>query len=208
MVTPGAPPRKHPSPGRSGVPSGVTMRCPDCGDDYQPGIEMCADCRVPLDAAVPARPDRLLGTFHPLAADTLMGLLAERGIAHRAAPTDDAVRVLVEDSWRDPLRAELAVGWRELVGRLPRDDRHEVLSQGGPHPGWYDAPEGGWIDREGRLKVAHQQEEREADATRTVGPAMVLTGGILVLLGWYAAGPGWMPTLGLVLVVVGLLLPR
>lgn len=208
MVTLRTVARKDPAAGRPGIPSGATMRCPDCGDEYQPGIEVCADCRVPLGAGVSPAPDRLLGTFHPLAADTLMGLLAERGIAHRAAREGEAVRVLVEDTWRDPLRAELTVGWRELVGRLPRDEMEEVLAQGGRQPGWYDAPRGGWIDRAGRLKVAHQQEEREDDATRTVGPAMALAGAVLVLLGWYAAGPGWMPTLGLVLIVLGLLLPR
>lgn len=33
------------------------MICPECGAEYRPGIETCADCGVPLTAEPPAEPE-------------------------------------------------------------------------------------------------------------------------------------------------------
>lgn len=187
------------------------MRCPECGDEYQPGIGTCADCGValrPPGVPPPALPEQVLGVFHPLVAERITALLADRGITHRSTSGDDAVRVLVDDARRDELRTELTVGWREVIRRLPREDRLEVLSGGGRQPGWYDAPRGGWIDRSGRLRMSDEQEERTDDARRTVGPGLVGLGSVMLLFAWYADGPGLLVFVGITLLAAGLLLPR
>lgn len=188
------------------------LTCPVCGDEYEEGVVECADCGVPLappDHAPAPRTDALLGTFHPVPAQQVLAMLERRGIPHDSVEADGRVEVLVERQWRDDLRAELAVNWTDLVARLPQEQMYEVLSGGGKQPGWYDAPQGGWVDRAGRLKVdADTTEHLEQDASRTVGPALVGTGAVLLLMGWYIGGAEWMVVLGIGLVLVGLFLPR
>ena len=190
----------------------MSMRCPRCGDEYEDHVSECAQCGVPLmppGASPPPRTDALLGTFHPVPATQVLDLLQRRGIEHDHVEADGRVEVLVDREWRDDLRAELAVNWRELISRLPRDDMYGILSEGGRQPGWYDAPEGAWVDRDGRLKVEPAgDEELEADAARTVGPGLVGFGAFLVLVGWYVGGVAWMVVLGVGLVLTGVFLPR
>lgn len=188
------------------------MRCPDCGDEYEDGVDRCADCRVPLVAAdgpPPPRVDALLGTFHPHAAGQVVELLDDRGVQHDTVTAEGRVEVIVDRTWRDDLRAELVVNWGSLLHRLPPDERTEVAASGGRQPGWYDAPEGAWIDRDGRLQVeVHEDEAREEDAKRVLGPSLATLGGILAVFGWYAGGSPTAIFLGVVLLAIGLLLPR
>ena len=188
------------------------MRCPICGDEYEDGVLECATCRVPLappGVNAPPQADALLGTFHPLPARYVLQLVEDRGIVHDFVEVDGRVEVLVEREWRDDLRAELAVNWRDLIARLPQDEMYGVLSEGGRQPGWYDAPEGAWVDRQGRLKVEPvAEEELEADAARTTGPALVGIGAFLIILGWYVGDLAWAIVLGIGLALTGLFLPR
>ncbi|MTV25320.1 hypothetical protein FTX61_07850 [Nitriliruptoraceae bacterium ZYF776] len=188
------------------------MRCPRCLDEYEPHVTACATCGVPLvalDAPVAPAADARLGRFHPLVAAQLTGVLEQRRIAHRLVPHDDGVEVLVDEDWRDDLRAELALGWAQVVHAMDEDQAREVLALGGSAPGWYDAPRGGYVDRAGRtiLDVADGEEEAR-DAGRMVGPAMATIGGVLLLLGWYADAGSLVVVSGLGLAIVGLLLPR
>ncbi len=197
------------------------MHCPRCGDEYRDDIGVCAECGEPLvrpDAPVqvPPRAGALLGTFHPDVATEVTDLLAERGIVHDTVPVDGAVEVLVDGDWRDETRAELTVRWDEVLSQLPRPQRREVLTGGGPArgsdgplAGWYDAPSGAWIDRHGRLQVpSGEQAEREADARRVVGPGMVTLGAVLALFGWYTGGSDLLLVAGVALTLAGPLVPR
>lgn len=200
------------------------MRCPVCHDEYEPDVVRCVDCDVPLlagDVPLPPRVDALLGTFHPALADRIQALVSHRGIAAEAVPAPspgddppgarDRVEVIVDREWRDDLRAELVVSWSDLVGRLPEEDRLEVVALGGPQPGWYDPPRGAWIDRQGRLQVDPTDDEvEEADAGRVVGPALLAVGGVLLLFAWYEGGSSQAiaVVLGLGLIGVGLFMPR
>lgn len=186
--------------------------CPRCHDEYEPGVGRCATCDLPLVAdgvPLPPRVDALLGVFHPVAADPVVALLARRGIAHDVVPSGDTVEVIADRAWRDDLRAELALTWGELVGGLDPESRGILLTAGGPLPGWLDAPEGAWVDRDGRVQVdgAHGEAE-EADARRTVGPVMAAIGAVLVVFGWYAGAGAGVVVAGVGLLLVGLLLPR
>lgn len=187
--------------------------CPSCHDQYTEGATRCATCGVPLvadDAPLPPRVDRLLGTFHVAPAELVVATLQRRGIAHDVVPTDgDRVEVIVDRTYRDDLRAELAVNWTGLLGRLDEDTMADVLTRGGRQPGWYDAPSSAWVDREGRLQVdAGEDEDAMADAGRMWGPTLVVIGAVVGLFGWYGQGSGGLLVVGLATVALGLFLPR
>lgn len=190
------------------------MRCPRCHDEYEPDVARCVHCDVPLladDVPLPPRVDALLGTFHPAVAEQLRSLVEHRGIAADAVPLGDRVEVLVDREWRDDLRAELVVRWREIVTALPDEERLEVAALGGSQPGWYDAPRGAWVDRQGRLQVDPTDDEvAEDDARRVLGPGLVTVGALLLLYGWYDGGSSQAVAvvLGLGLVGIGLFVPR
>jgi hypothetical protein len=186
------------------------MRCPRCLDEYEPHVRACADCGLELVAAEgtppspPAVADAHLGVFHPLVAEVVVELLGDREVAAETVTRDVGVAVLTERAWRDDLRAELTLTWPEVLRRLPEERAQEVRAAGGQHPGWLDPPQGGWVDREGRMVV----DVDEADDARVVGPAMAVCGGILLVLAWYAGLGAGLVVAGIGLGLVGLLLPR
>jgi hypothetical protein len=188
--------------------------CPRCRDEYAAGHTTCAECGVALlpdGAPLPPQVDALLGTFHPLAATPVVQVLTHRGIAHEALHVDDdAVEVVVDREFRDDLRAELVVNWGGLLRSLEQEDLVVVLGAGGgQQPGWIDAPTGAWIDGQGRLQVARsEQEEREEDAQRVVGPVLATLGAVLLLFGWWSGQSDLAVVIGLLSVIVGVFLPR
>lgn len=152
-----------------------------------------------------------LGTFHPSMAAHVSGLLDGRGIAHAvdAAEADGGVTVQIDPAWRNEVRSELTLRWGDLVASLPEDEVVEVLASGGAAPGWYDPPQGGYVDRAGRLVVdAGADEEAAEDASRIVGPALLTTGVILAVSGWYVFDATAVALVGVALVIVGLFTPR
>jgi hypothetical protein len=191
------------------------MRCPSCHDEYEPHVRTCAACGVPL---VPSgtvlpdptpRADARLGVFHPVMAANIIGLLQRRAIAHDEITEAGRVTILVDREWRDDVRAELAVTWGDLVRRLPEEDVVEVLGAGGPNPGWYDPPRGGYVDRQGRLVVdVDDEEDAEVDAARILGPALLTVGAVLVVVGWYVLGSAAVAVAGGGLALLGLFTPR
>lgn len=202
------------------------MRCPRCLDDYEPHVRRCATCHLDLvpaeqlsDGGAPerdrpaGRPDptapaaQHLGRFHPTMASQVLDLLAERGIDAEVHPHDDHIEVAVASTWRDDVRAELVLRWDELLAGLEPDDAPEVLAAGGHTPGWFDAPLGGHIDRDGRLVVDAPTED-DVDGSRTLGPAMIAGGVILAVSGWQVVELPALVLIGIGLVVLGLFLPR
>lgn len=187
--------------------------CPVCRDEYEDHVVRCADCAVDLVAPgepVPPVTDARLGTFHPAVLPSVIALLDRRGIEHDALPVaEDRIEVLVERGWRDDLRAELALHWTDLVAALPPEQRSPVMADGGQQPGWFDAPRGAWVDRQGRLQVdAGEDELLEEDASRQLGPSLLVLGLVLLVFGWYADASAGVVVLGLGLALVGVLLPR
>ena len=188
--------------------------CPSCHDQYDAdGPDRCVSCDVPLipdDQPLPPRVDRLLGTFHVALEDQLRGILERRGIAHSIVPAgEDRIEVVVDRTYRDDLRAELAVNWNGIVGSLDREVVVDLLRAGAPQPGWFDAPTSAWVDRQGRLQVdAGDDEEAMADAGRLWGPTLVVIGAVVGLFGWYGQSSGALLVLGLAMVGLGLVLPR
>jgi hypothetical protein len=185
------------------------MRCPRCRDEYEPEVATCATCGIPLLAAgehAPPRADVRLGRFHPAVADHLVKLLTHRGIAHRRIDRDDDVELLIDEAWRDDMRAELAMTWARIVHGLPEEQTLTVLGLGGASPGWFDAPRGGWVDRSDRLVVDRGEDDREP--VRLAGPTMAILGAVLLLLGWYTGASDLVIVTGVGLTIVGLLLPR
>lgn len=200
-------------------PTVHAMRCPTCRAEYEDDVTRCADCRVALvpdDQPLPPRVDGRLGAFHPVVAERITTLLDHRRIAHEALAThtaeddeDGRIEILVDRELRDDLRAELAVNYQDLIGRLPQDEMYTVLAAGGVQPGWFDAPRGGWVDRHGRFQVeGSDDEEDERDARRALGPALATIGAVLALFGWYAGDSGGLVFLGLTLAAIGVFLPR
>ncbi len=188
------------------------MRCPNCHDEYEAGTLACAECDVPLvpdGVEVPAATapvDARLGRFHPAVADRISELLFRRGIEHDLVVEAEGVRILVQPDQRDDLRAELTLTWGDVVRRLPDQQASEVLSAGGSNPGWYDAPRGGHVDRQGRLVV--DLDDGTDDDARVIGPAMLTAGAILAVVGFYVLDTAAVTAAGIALAVAGLLLPR
>lgn len=190
------------------------MRCPTCHDEYEDGVRSCAECGstlVPDDDPIPEPEpvaDARLGRFHPAAAESVVRLLGRRGILHRIIPHDDDVEIQVDPDFRDDLRAELTLTWREILRLVEEERQADVHAEGGSTPGWHDAPRGGYIDRTGKLVVADEAEDEETDASRMVGPAMLTIGAITVVGGWYLVDSTALIVLGIGLVLVGLFSPR
>ena len=188
--------------------------CPSCHDQYDAhGPDRCATCDVALvpdDAELPARVDRLLGTFHVAVVDRVTAILSRRGIAHEAVPAgEDRVEVVVDREYRDDIRAELAVNWDGIVSSLDREVVVELLRAGAPQPGWFDAPTSAWVDRQGRLQVdAGDDEEAMAEAGRLWGPTLMVIGVVIGLFGWYGQDSSALLVLGLGMAALGVFLPR
>lgn len=187
------------------------MRCPACGDDYEPEVASCAACGVPLTTAS-ERSRARVGRFHPAAARAVIELAVRRGAHVQTNVVDDRIDVLVPSERRDGLRAELLLTWDELLARLAPNEQEELKAYGGQLPGWDDTPEGVWVDRDGRLRAARaQEEEAEEDAGRVVGPTLVAAAILLLLLAWQI-GDGYLRLLtviaGFALLLVGTFLPR
>jgi hypothetical protein len=202
------------------------MRCPRCFDDYEPGVTECASCRLELVPAeqleggdgtpptpAPARPDpqamtaQHLGRFHPTMAAAVLALLEERGIDAEVTTHDDHTELAVAGRWRDDVRAELVLRWDELLESLDPDAAPGVLATGGHAAGWFDAPLGGYIDRDGKLVVDGPTED-DTDGGRTLGPAMIAGGAILAVSGWQVVELPALVLVGIGLIVLGLFLPR
>ena len=187
------------------------MNCSSCGAEYVEGVLLCPDCGVRLGDAAPVR-WRALGRFDAIAAPAVIAELRTRGVDAEVDGDDEAGEATVrvpEESYAD-LRAALLFGWDRVLARL---DLEEVAAlTAGPAPGWRDAPQGAWVDRDGRVRVSEGPEaEEHADARRTIGPAMAAVGALLLLLAWYVGpGPlrGGCVVVGVTLLLVGLLLPR
>ncbi|MEX2550305.1 MAG: hypothetical protein WD638_08755 [Nitriliruptoraceae bacterium] len=200
------------------------MRCPNCLDEYEAGVDRCVTCRVALvsedelpdgDASdrlrqptLPRTPNEVpLGTFHPAMARVVEALLDERGIGHDRRERDEGVQLRVDRRWQDDVRAELLLRWDELLADLEVDEAEEVLPSGGQAPGWLDPPVGGHIDRDGRLVVEGPAED-DPDSSRTLGPAMIVGGVVLAVSAWQVVEVPALILLGVALAIVGLLLPR
>lgn len=183
--------------------------CPRCHDTYVDGVVTCVDCRVRLlddDTTLPARVDRLLGTFDPTVADRLAGILVHRAIPHRLVDVAGRTEVIVARDWADDLRAELATSWGEVLAGLSPDERLDLPTT--RVRGWYDAPQGAWIDRHGRTRVDPAEDEASREEPRLWGPSLAMIGGVLGLFGWYSGRSALLALVGITAVVVGLLLPR
>ena len=192
------------------------MHCPSCGAEYEPHVSTCPDCDAALvsDPALITPPTAHLGRFHPAVALEVAGFAGRRGIEPTFARPDDGegVAIRVPTSRRDGLRADLMVAWPSLFSDLDPEDQETLRQLRGPLAGWYDAPEGAWVDRQGRLRAAPPREEEEAaDADRALGPALVAIGMIVLVVAWYV-GAGLLrlaaAIVGLALVLLGLFAPR
>ncbi|MFN2555897.1 MAG: hypothetical protein ABR592_03350 [Nitriliruptorales bacterium] len=151
-----------------------------------------------------------MGRFHPAAARAVIELAVRRGVDVQVDVVDDKVEVRVPQDRRDALRAELLLTWDALVASLSPYDQAELSAQGGQLPGWDDTPDGVWVDRDGRLRVARAQEEAEEDVDRIVGPALVAVAILLLLFAWQV-GDSHLRLLagvsGFGLLLVGIFLP-
>ena len=94
----------------------------------------------------------------------------------------------------------------ELCRHLDPAVAEQVRAGGGRAPGWYDAPQGGYIDRTGKLVVSAVEDD--ADEARVIGPILLTTGGILGVVGWYVLESGGWLSAGLALMLLGLFTPR
>lgn len=190
--------------------------CPVCRDDFEDDVRVCPTHGEVLVARnqLPPRPvgDAQLGLFHPLLVLLVQRWLTANQTQFRTVEVDDhRVELRVPADVRDDLRASLTLNWSGFVRALEPEARQQLVDDGatGDHPGWHDAPRGAWIDDDGRLRVeASPEEEAVADASRTIGPALVIAGIVVLLLSWvtgFDAGP---VLLGGGAIVLGLLLPR
>ncbi len=190
--------------------------CPVCRDDFEDDVRVCpvdGEVLVPR-AQLPPPPvgDAQLGLFHPTVVLLVQRWLRANTIPFRTIEVDDRrVELRLPADVRDDLRATLTLNWPDFVRALEPEARQQLVDDGatGDHPGWLDAPRGAWVDDEGRLRVeAGPDEVASEDAARTVGPALVIVGVVVLLLSWvtgFDAGP---VLLGVGAVVLGLLLPR
>ena len=190
------------------------MRCPRCNDGFEDHVTACPDCGVPLvrdgDPTTLGQPpviDARLGVFHPVMAARILALLERRGIGHETLTGDAGVAIVVDRAYRDDLRTELTLTWADLVRRLDEDETAALGATGGSTPGWFDPPRGGHVDREGRL-VVDTEEDAEQDAARVIGPSLVATGAILVVVGWVVLDAAAVTVAGIGLALLGLLMPR
>lgn len=185
------------------------MQCPLCADEFEEGIALCTNCSVPLlppGVSAPAR-TRHLGRFARPVGERVLSLLGAKSILYDVEERDDELAVRVDAEWRDDVASQLYTGWIELLMGLDRDVAYGIFEQGGTHPGWHDAPDEAWTDRQGRLKV--DVEAADADGARAIGPALLVLGLALVLLGLVdAVSPAPALTFGSLLLVLGALLPR
>lgn len=186
------------------------MRCPACEDDFEPECAWCSACATPLAENETLSTARV-GRFHPAAARVVIELAVQRGAPVQTDLVGDLVDVRVPKDRRDGLRAELLLTWDALVARLPPQDQAELAAQGGQLPGWGDTPGDVWVDRDGQLRVAPGEEEAEEDTGRIVGPTLVATAILLLLLAWQL-GDGHLRLLaaigGFGMLLVGTFLPR
>jgi len=180
-------------------------------------VERCADCGVPLGDPVDGEVelpgtvpqiDVRLGRFHPAVGDLIAQILDRRSIPHTVHPHDDSSEIVVDSQWRDDLRTEFSVSWDEMMRGLDEEQRDEVRALGGSAPGWYDAPQGGYVDRAGRMIVGGQQDDADADAARVLGPALLMMGGIAAITGWLVLSMPGVVVAGIGLALVGLMIPR
>lgn len=190
--------------------------CPVCRDEFEDDVRVCPtddEVLVPVDQLPPPPVgDAPLGLFHPAVVLLVQRWLTANQTQFRAVEVDDQrVELRVGEDVRDDLRASLTLNYSGFLRALEPEAR-EALAEAGTghdHPGWYDAPQGAWIDDDGRLRVeASPEEEAVHDASRTIGPALVAIGVVVLLLAWvtgWSAGP---VLLGISAVVLGLLLPR
>ncbi len=185
------------------------MQCPICRDEYEDGVATCVTCEVPLlppGAPAPMQ-TRHLGRFDARIGPRVTHVLRARGIPYDVEEHDDEWFVRVDATWRDDVASDLFTGWSELLHALDREVAYDLLAAGGSHPGWADAPTDAWTDRDGRLRVA--DDEGDPDSGRALGPALLLVGLSMLLLGLVdAIDPAIGITFGLVLAGVGAFLPR
>lgn len=172
---------------------------------HHPGVPGPA----PHAAGRPARPPtHLLGRFHPAVADAVSDWLTSLRVPHERLTAPDTVEVRIRGGDPERLRAELVLVWSELIRSLDPEVAFQLLADEGDRavPGWRDAPRGAWVDRDGELRV----EAEDATSVRTVGPALVVVGVLMALLGWFAETQ-LSPLLlvaGIATTIGGLLLPR
>jgi len=185
-----------------------------CRDEFEDHVQRCPtddEALVPVDQ-LPPPPIRQaqLGLFHPATVLLVQRFLSTKQVPVRTIEVDDQrVELWVPGDVRDDLRAGLTLNWSGFLQALEPDAQAEVAHLGGHHPGWYDAPQGAWIDDDGRLRVdPSPDEEAAADASRTIGPALVVAGVIVLLLSWFTGFSGGSVLLGGSAIVLGLLLPR
>lgn len=189
--------------------------CPVCRDEFEDDVRICPthdEVLVPAGLLPPERiGDAQLGLFHPSVVLLVQRWLTSKQARYRAVEVDDQrVELWVPEDVRDDLRAALTLHWAGFVQALEPEAQQVVAEHGSEdHPGWYDAPRGAWIDDGGRLRVEPSPDEVAADdASRTIGPGLVIVGVIILLLAWvtgFDAGP---VLLGTGAIVLGLLLPR
>ena len=190
--------------------------CPVCRDEFEDDVDVCPvdeEVLVPVDELPPPRvDDAQLGLFHPAVVLLVQRWLTANQTGFRTVEVDDRrVELRVGEDVRDDLRASLTLNYAGFVRALEPEARQALVAAGaaGDHPGWHDAPQGAWVDDEGRLRVeASPEEEAVHDASRTVGPALVVVGVILLLLAWVAGFDAGPVLLGISAIVLGLLLPR
>ena len=190
--------------------------CPVCRDDFEDDVRVCpvdGEVLVPRGELPPPPVDEAqLGLFHPAVVLLVQRWLRANTVPFRTVEVDDRrVEVRLPAAVRDDLRATLTLHWPDFIRALEPEARQQLADDGatGDHPGWLDAPRGAWLDDEGRLRVeAGPDEIATEDASRTIGPALVVVGVVVLLLSWvtgFDAGP---VLLGGSAVVLGLLLPR
>lgn len=190
------------------------LMCPRCGDEFEAGITRCPDHDVPLVAPgtplsspPPSDPDATLGRFHPALVDVIVAVLEREDVPYERQE-DGAVTVPRED--RDDIRSELVTNWDALVAQVPEEERRDVRREGGMLPGWRDAPQEVWVDREGRLQVGSPDDVGDEQEGNALGPGL-LAGGIAALLVAWTIGGEIAPVLwvgGGLAVLLGAFLPR
>jgi hypothetical protein len=188
--------------------------CPVCRDEFEDHVTVC-----PTDDAVlvprgqlppPPVSEAALGLFDRRITGVVLGFLQHKKIPVRVIEVDaDRIEIRVPQPVRDGMRAELTLAWDGFLRMIEPEERMGVAALGGPQPGWLDAPQGVWVDREGQLRVeASPDEEATADASRTVGPTLAVSGLIALLLAWVTGWPEVLTLAGGSAVVLGVLLPR